>query len=508
MKFPKAYYLFFVTFLFLITSTISAQDNLIIVSADESIQSSFKAEGRLFLFINDNPNVEPRTQTWPRKGNTIFAKNYSGVNVSEGIRVTDINTWQTTSDVPFNELEAGEYYVQILWDQDQTESTIDAPGNSYSAKQKIRLPLTESIELSLSDIIPERSVIDHPLVREITMKSAALSAFWGEDRYLKATVLLPKNYDEKAGKAYPIRYNVSGYGGRYTRVNRVAGNEEFMSWWQSEDAPEVINVFLDGEGPFGDSYQLDSDNSGPYGQALIYELIPDIEKKYRGTTDAATRFVDGCSTGGWVSLALQLIYPDVFGGVFSYSPDAIEFTNYQLVNVYEDQNVYVNEHGYERPVMRDTNGEPMMSMREFINYENVLGKSNTYVTSGGQFSAHTALYSPKGEDGLPKPMFDPITGEIDRSVAVAWEKYDLKLLVERNWETLGDKLQGKIYIWAADMDNFYLNPATRVFEKALRDVSGNTSDAVIEYAPMQGHCQQFSNKRVLEQIAEKLNGTW
>jgi len=341
-------------------------------------------------------------------------------------------------------------------------------------------------------------------VREITMKSDALSEFWGEDRFLKATVLLPKNYDENAGKAYPIRYNVSGYGGRYNRINWIAGNADFMDWWNSDDAPEVINVFLDGEGPFGDSYQLDSDNNGPYGQALIYELIPHIEKMYRGTTEAKTRFVDGCSTGGWVSLALQLFYPDVFGGVFSYSPDAIEFTNYQLVNVYEDQNVYTNEHGYERPVMRDTNGEPMMSMREFLNYENVLGKSNTYVTSGGQFSAHTALYSPKGEDGLPKPMFHPTTGAIDRSVIENWEKYDLKLLVENNWETLGPKLQGKIYIWAADMDNFYLNPATRVFEKALREASGNTSDAVIEYAAMQGHCQQFSNRRVLEQIAEKL----
>jgi len=482
----------------------NAQSQSINIELDQKLQSDFIEEGRLFVFLNINPNVEPRTQTWPRAGNTLFAKNFSDIAATQGFNITDINSWQTTSMSNFNQLEPGDYYLQVLWDQDQSESRIDAPGNIYSQKQKISLPLTAPLEITLAEMIEERNVIDHPQVREITMKSDALSEFWGEDRFLKATVLLPKNYDENAGKAYPIRYNVSGYGGRYNRINRIAGNADFMDWWNSDDAPEVINVFLDGEGPFGDSYQLDSDNNGPYGQALIYELIPHIEKMYRGTTEAKTRFVDGCSTGGWVSLALQLFYPDVFGGVFSYSPDAIEFTNYQLVNVYEDQNVYTNEHGYERPVMRDTNGEPMMSMREFLNYENVLGKSNTYVTSGGQFSAHTALYSPKGEDGLPKPMFHPTTGAIDRSVIENWEKYDLKLLVENNWETLGPKLQGKIYIWAADMDNFYLNPATRVFEKALREASGNTSDAVIEYAAMQGHCQQFSNRRVLEQIAEKL----
>lgn len=498
------YAYFFVSLCIFFSPLKSSYAQTITIQLDKEVQSKFVDEGRLFVFLNTNPNVEPRTQTWPRAGNTLFAKNLDKISATKGFEINDLNTWQTTSATSFSELEAGEYYLQVLWDQDQSESQIDAPGNIYSVKQKLRLPLEKPITISLSEIIAEREVIDHPLVREITMNSKVLSDFWGEERSLKATLLLPKNYDEKAGKAYPIRYNVSGYGGRYDRINRIAGNADFMDWWNSEDAPEVINVFLDGEGPFGDSYQLDSDNSGPYGQALIYELIPHIEQKYRGTTEAATRFVDGCSTGGWVSLALQLMYPDVFGGVFSYSPDAIEFTNYQLVNVYEDQNVYVNEHGYERPVMRDTNGEPMMSMRAFINYENVLGASNTYINSGGQFSAHNALYSPKGDDGLPKPMFDAVTGKIDQSVLENWKKYDLKLLVENNWETLGPKLQGKIYIWAADMDNFYLNPATRVFEKALREASGNTSDAVIEYAAMQGHCQQFSNRRVLEQIAEKL----
>lgn len=467
----------------------------------DSLKKDAVSKGRLFLFLNQNPNVEPRTQTWPSAGNSIFAKNFENLNLNELISINELDSWLSTTKW----LEDGSYYLQVLWDQDQTESRIDAPGNIFSLKQKVEWPLTEPLEIMLSEMIPERRVVSHPLVREISMKSKALSDFWGDERSLKATILLPKNYDSNNTKAYAIRYNVSGYGGRYTRINRIVGNEEFMSWWESDEAPEVINVFLDGEGPFGDSYQLDSDNSGPYGQALIYELIPFIEQEYRGTTEAKNRFVDGCSTGGWVSLALQLFYPDVFDGVFSYSPDAIEFTNYQLINAYEDENAYVNEHGYERPVMRDTNGEPVMALRDFIQYENVLGASNTYLNSGGQFSAHTALYSPKGENGLPKPLFDPISGKIDSQVAEAWKKYDLKLHIERNWESIGPKLANKIYIWAADMDQFYLNPATRIFEQSLNKVSQGGSGATIEYEAMAGHCQRFSHKRVLEQIQQKLS---
>jgi len=250
---------------------------------------------------------------------------------------------------------------------------------------------------------------------------------------------------------------------------------------------------------------MDSDNNGPYGEALINELIPHVERKYRGTSSPLTRFVDGCSTGGWVSLGLQLYYPDTFNGVFSYSPDAIEFENYQLINLYKDKNAYVNEFGKQRPVMRDTNGEPMLTLQEFIQYENVLGTSNSYLNSGGQFSAHNALYSPKGDNGLPKPIFDPITGDIDHEVAKYWKKYDFKLYAKENWETLGPKLEGKIYIWMGDMDHFYLNPATRAFDAFLKQTTNPKSDAAVVFTPMSGHCSEYSHADVLKMIQEKVN---
>ncbi|GLR16535.1 alpha/beta hydrolase-fold protein [Portibacter lacus] len=474
------------------------------IEIDDDVKPNFEKDGRLYVFLSQNMNAEPRTQTWPSpfQKTFVFAQNITNAKAEDGFEISNSDKWISTANWNLDEVPNGKYNFQVLWDQDETESRIEAAGNLYSDAEVITLEGNKEVTVSISKKIPPHTVVEHELVKVIDMKSDLLSEFWGKTMNLKAAILLPRNYD--SSKAYPIRYNVAGYGGRYFRLNRLVSNEEFMAWWQSDEAPEIVNVFLDGEGPFGDSYQMDSENSGPYGESLIKELIPHIESQYRGTSDAKTRFVDGCSTGGWVSLGLQLYYPDDFNGVFSYSPDAVEFSNYQLVNIYADENAYTNEFGYPRPVMRSVMGEPILGLKEFIQYENVLGSSNTYLNSGGQFSAHTALYSPKGANGLPKPIFDPISGDIDHEVAEHWKKYDFKLHAEENWTELGPKVAGKIYVWMGDMDNFYLNPATRVFSEYLETTENPKSDAVIDFSPMQGHCSEYSNKRVLMQMADRL----
>jgi len=495
--------------LFVTTTNVQSQNQNFSFSATinvaQDVKEAFQEKGRLYLFFSESPQVEPRTQTWPNPTSKtyIFAKNIDAFNTDKIFKITNDKSWISTSDWNLNEIPEGEYYVQVLWDQDLKESRINAPGNLYSVKEKVTVNRSIKMEMSLSQVIETRKVNKHELVRVVDMQSDTLSKWWGKPVHLKASVLLPHNYE--SSKAYPIRYNVAGYGGRYTRINRLTGNKDAMKWLDSEEAPQIITVFLDGEGPFGDSYQMDSDNSGPYGYSLINELIPFIESKYRGTTTATTRFVDGCSTGGWVSLGLQLYYPDFFNGVYSYSPDAIDFEDYQLINIYKDKNAYVNEYGYIRPVMREISGEPMLSLKEFIQYENVLGTSNTYLNSGGQFSAHHALYSPKGENGLPKPLFDPKTGDIDAEVAEYWKKYDFKIYAKENWAELGPKLQGKIYIWMGDMDHFYLNPGTRGFDDFLKTTKNPVSDAEIEFTPMEGHCTKYSDKEVLLKIQERVN---
>lgn len=474
------------------------------IDIDPAVQQQFKPEGRLLVFISKNGKGELRFRTWPRAGNYIFAKNISNWKKGKTINVAEGMGFMKTSNLQLDALEADTYYVQAVWDQDRDESRPNAPGNLHSTVQKVVVDKSQTIQMSIEKIVPPRRMVNHPNVKEVTFKSDTLSKWWGKDMYLKVGVLLPSSYFEKGDQKFAFRYNIAGYGGRYTRVSRLVQNKNFMGWWLSPEAPQLVNIFLDGEGPFGDSYQLDSENNGPYGYALTEELIPHLEKEFRGTGKAEDRLLDGCSTGGWVSLALQIFYPDHFNGTWSYSPDAIDFENYQLVDVYKDDNLYYNEWNNLRPLARDLTGDPSITVKDFIQYENVLGYSDTYATSGGQFSAHNALYSPKGADGLPAHLFDPQSGVIDPAIAEHWKKYDLKLIVKENWAELGPKLQGKIYIWMGDMDNFYLNPATRAFDEFIKTTTNPTSDAKIEFTAMQGHCTQFDHKKVLEMMGARL----
>ena len=504
-RMKKTLFILLLSFLFTVQQSLAQTGSLSVKTfVSDEIWDEFQSSGRIFLFVSESRMNQPRQNTWPSRENKIFATNLQNWNRRD-VFTFDVKTGLTKSvDVSLAELPFGLYTVQVLWDQDRESSNINAPGNLYSESVHVDFQGNEKLELPLKFKIEPRKLAEHPLLKEVNYKSTVLSEFRNKEMRIKAAVLLPSSFYSEPEKKYPVRYNIAGYGGRYTRANRfVQWDKSFLDWWQSDEAPQIINVFLDGDGPFGDCYQLDSKNSGPYGTALIQELIPFIEKKYRGLGTPESRFLEGCSTGGWVSLALQLFYPDFFGGCFSYSPDPVDFENFQLINIYRDENAFINEHGYLRPIVRDFSGEPVVSQKDFIQFENALGWNNTYTTSGGQFSAFNALYSPKGEDGLPKPLFDPETGEIDRNVAEHWRKYDLKHYVETNWETLGPKIQGKIWIWMGDMDEFYLNPAMRAFDEMLQKTDNPKSDAVIIFEPMRGHCSGYNDRKVLLQIEEK-----
>jgi len=498
------------TFLFLICSPLLFSQNSkaslgLEISVDNLVKSTFKNEGRLLIYLSHNENREPRYSSGTGSDSYVFGKNIPAWKKGESL-VLSSDSWMSSTDWDLNSIPMGDYFLQAVWNQSgDTESRSNVPGNLYSKKVKIELKKSQTVKIELSEIIPDRKIPDHELADVFSYKSEILSNWWQKPMIVSASVLLPSGYAENPDKSYPVRYNVAGYGGRYTRIDRLVNNKEFMDWWSTKEAPQVITVFLDGEGPFGDSYQLDSKNNGPFGESLIKELIPQIEKEFRilGTTE--TRFVDGCSTGGWVSLALQLFYPNTFNGCWSYSPDPVSFKKMQLVNIYSDENAFYNKNGYLRPSRRDIYGEPTFSIKKEIYSENVQGTSNTYVTSGQQWGSWNALYSPKGKDGLPMAIFDPITGKIDKDVAGHWTNYDLLQYSRDNWEKLGPAIQGKIYIWMGDMDNYYLNNSMRDFDAFYKSTKNPKSDANIEFSPMKGHCSNYSHKFVLEEIKKRVD---
>jgi enterochelin esterase-like enzyme len=309
---------------FLCNSYLFAQTSSLQVSTSISkeILNNFHPKGRIFLFVSDSNNREPRLNTWPNKSNMIFATNIENWENGKSFTFNSTVPFVKSVDIALNSIPAGKYKIQVLWDQDTNESNINAPGNLHSEAITVDLSENQSIVLPLTKIIQPTKLEEHRLLKEVDIKSEVLSKWWGKEMRLKAAVILPRNYFEQSNQKYAVRYNIAGYGGRYKRANRFLRN---MDWWTSDDAPEILNVYLDGEGPFGDSYQLDSENSGPYGEALITELIPYIEKEFRGMGTPGSRFVEGCSTGGWVSLALQLFYPDFFWRVLFLQPRSSRF---------------------------------------------------------------------------------------------------------------------------------------------------------------------------------------
>jgi len=252
-------------------------------------------------------------------------------------------------------------------------------------------------------------------------------------------------------------------------------------------ARSVVTGTVPAAGPFGDPYQVNSDNNGPFGDAIVRELIPYIERQFHCIGEPYGRVLDGGSTGGWVSLALQVFYPEFFNGAWSSCPDSVDFRSFQLVDIYKDRNAYVNEQGFERPAARTIDGDVLYTMRHECQMENVLGMGDSWTRSGGQWGAWNATYGPRGSDGLPVPLWDPKTGAINARAIGNWKQYDLRLILENNWSALGPKLQGKIHIGVGEADTYFLNNAVHRLDSFLSRANPAFGGTIL-YGPRQGHC--------------------
>jgi hypothetical protein len=346
------------------------------------------------------------------------------------------------------------------------------------------------------------------------MKSEKLSEFWGRDIYLGANVLLPEGFDEHPEAHYPLiifhghfpysfggfrteppdedlestyseRFHMDGY-------NKIQQQEayDFYQKWISKDFPRVIIIAIQHSTPYyDDSYAVNSASMGPYGDAITYELVPFIEDKFRGIGEGWSRFTYGGSTGGWEALAVQVMYPKEYNGCFAACPDPIDFRAYTVVDIYKDKNAYYVEGDHRkvlRPGIRDYLGHVKTNLRDMNYRELALGSKSR---SGQQWDIWEAVYSPQGDDGYPVRMWDKKTGEIDHEVAKYWqENYDLRYIMERDWEMLGPDLVGKINIYCGEMDNYYLNNAVYLMEEFLESTSDPYYGGDVDYGARDEHC--------------------
>ena len=464
------------------------------------------AAGRLLVIVSRRARPEPRDAVnLPLPGSPVVL----GVDVN-GLEAGGAATVGPGAEAApasgLLELPEGRYHVQAVLLRNPDLLLMDAPGNLSSMPMEIDLGpgRTDVVRLELTRIEPpEELPPDTDRVRYLKLPSPLLSSFHKRPMFLRAALILPRDYDVEADRRYPLRVHIGGFGSRYTAAGRrMAEGSAFRALWDDDDTPRFLMLLLDGAGPLGDPYQVNSANHGPYGDALTQELIPHVERTFRGIGEGYARVLDGGSTGGWVSLALQVFYPDMFNGCWSSCPDGVDFRSFQLVNIYDDANAYEDAIGAPRPAFRREDGTPLYMMRDECQLENALGSGDSWAMSGGQWGSWNATYGPRGDDGRPVPLWDPQTGAIDHAVAEHWTRYDLRRVLEENWPTLGPKLRGKIRIWVGEADNFFLEDAVHRLD-AFFQTADPPFDGLIAYGEGQGHCWQgITESEMMDQMAE------
>ena len=491
-------------------------------------------DGRLLLMLSNDDEKEPRFQINDGlNGQLVF-----GMNVDDMAPGAKITFDDSVFGYPFSSLgdvPPGEYNVQALlnvyetfnletgqtvklpMDNGEGQQWQRSPGNLYSKPFKIRVADNgiSNVDVVLDQVIPPiQEPEDTEWIKHIKIKSEKLSKFWGRDMYLGAHILLPKGFKEHPEAKYPLMvfqgHFPSDFGGFRTTppdsslepeyserfslegYNIIEQQEayDFYKRWNEPDFPRMLIIQIQHPTPYyDDSYAVNSANQGPYGDAITFELIPHIEKEFRGLGEGWARFLYGGSTGGWEALAVQVKYPEEYNGCFAACPDPIDFRAYCLTNIYEDDNAYYYDSANKKlevPSHRDYLGNIQSTLRQGNHLELVLGDKSR---SGQQWDIWEATYSPQGDDGYPMPIWDKMTGDIDHSVAEYWkENYDLRHILERDWDKLGENLKGKIHIYCGDMDNYYLNNAVYLMEDFLESTSEPYYDGEVLYGDRAEHC--------------------
>ncbi|HEV2354818.1 MAG TPA: alpha/beta hydrolase-fold protein [Puia sp.] len=464
--------------------------------------------GRMFLIISHTDSIEPRLQVG-RYGTQFFGVDFTGLRPRQTVGIGSGTLGYPVNDL--KELPAGDYYIQAVLDKYTEFRRVDghtvwmhmdqwegqdwrrSPGNLYSKTVKVTISdeRSQSISITVDQVIPQIAVPpDTKYVKHIKIRSEKLTAFWGQPIYIGATILLPEGYDTHLAEHYPTIYQEGHFSIAPPLGFHEDGSNSFSKDWMSDSCPRFIAVTLQHPSPyFDDSYAVNSANNGPYGDAIQGELIPELERQFRCIPEAYARLLTGGSTGGWESFALQVLYPDFYGGCWAFSPDPLDFSNVEGIDIYKDRNAFYKQHEWYRVPTPNTRvpetGEVRLTSQQRNTMELVNG---THGRSGGQLDIWSAVFGPVGDDGYFKPLFDKSTGAIHNSVALYWrDHFDMLYYLQHHWAEIGPKVAGKLHVFAGRMDDFYLNIAVYHMEDFLSATKDPYYNGSVMYGDRGGH---------------------
>jgi hypothetical protein len=511
----------------------------------DALGLTLPVKGRVFVLLSRDLSQEPRTQVG-MSGIPLWGMDVDGFGdqaVEVAVGGANVRGYPVSRPV---DLPAGRYRAQAflnvytrfsradgheLWlhhDRGEGQDLWTAPGNAYSVPVTLDLAAARggSFELVLDKVVPpieavppdgvldQGNPVDTEHVKFVKIRSELLSRFWGRPMYVGANVLLPRDYARGGASRYPTIYLQGHFPGRAAPFGfqepgagggsaaspsspsgaqvsgaRVSRGRGFSDFWLSGAAPRLVVVTIRDANPYYDtSYSVNSDNVGPYGDAITRELMPYLERQFRLVSADWGRVVAGGSTGGWEAMALQVFYPNLFAGAWSWCPDSLDFRHHQVVNIYDDRNAYAGGTSWvpvERPNSRAVDGNVLTTIRQENAFEATIGPHHR---SGGQWAIWEAVFGPTGEDGYPQPLWDPETGAIDTRVAEAWrQRSDLSEYLRREWSRLASRLAGRLHVAVGDMDTYFLEQGVYAFEERIRTLSP-PANATFEYGARKPHC--------------------
>ena len=513
-------------------------------------RSTAPLDGRLLVILSTDTSAEPRFQISDiSETQLIFGQQVDGWRPGTPLVLSasapgypirslgEIPPGRYRIQAVLNRYEtfhlAGGQVVTLPPDRGEGQQWNQKPGNLYSTPQWMeirpwprRMPTAstppEATTLLLDQEIPGITPLaDTRYVRHERIQSTLLTKFWGRPMYLGAHVLLPEGFDSHPNARYPLvidhgHFPATFEGWRETppdttitpeyserfhlpAYNRIQEAEayHFYQEWTGPAFPRVLLIQIQHPTPYyDDSYAVNSAANGPYGDAIMHELLPYLEQKYRGIGQGYARFAYGGSTGGWEAMAVQLFYPDDFNGVWAACPDPVDFRQFTVVNIYDDTNAYYATSRWkriERPAHRDYLGNLSTTVLQSNQLEDVLA---SHGRSGGQWDVWQSVYSPADSLGYPQPIWNKRTGTIDHAVAQYWrDHYDLGWMLRRDWATLGPKVRGKLHIYVGEADNYFLNDAVYLVEQILTSATHPAADAEVDYEPRAEHCWNGDHTR-------------
>ncbi|MBV9987731.1 MAG: hypothetical protein JO301_08625 [Chitinophagaceae bacterium] len=477
--------------LWLLAATIQLQAQVkVYVHLDTSIHSSFN--GRLVLLTQNDTTKFIGQGDAPQASFAMNVKNWQPGQV----QVFDDRA--AARNLQLRDLAPGYYRLAaVMHVQSDLRAQTPNPGNAYTRGEFIfHIPENRAAEahIYINTIFKERVFRETDRIRLLELKSPMLSAFHHKDISMQAAVILPDSMTP--GIKYPVVFIIPGWGG----THYDAMNAQSRARYGMGQGKPKIYVYLNPETQtrWGLHAFVDSDVNGPWGKALVQELIPYLKKNYPVAETPEKYFVMGQSSGGYGSAWLQIHYPDAFNGCWAVSPDPVDFSNFTGVDLYAPHaNMLFNEDGSEKGLyLKD--GKPVSTIRRMT-------MDDEFIGDGGQQQSFEAEFGRSGRDGRPKPLFNRTTGLVDPAVVKEWSRYDLGSYLQQNWPALSHSLSGKVHIYSGADDNFYLNKAVEALDRKMKPLR---AAVVAEIIPNANHWSIWSpafTKRVQSEIDARID---